>query len=532
MAGNSTVTLQDLIDDAASLGDVSPALATGGFSNAPALSIANDVMQAMINGGPAAQPFNWKWNRFNVTPFTTNSYQQDYFVPGVINLGWLESCWAVNINQTSVSKQKEQVEVRKDLEVTFDETGYPGKICWLPNNLIQTGKWGQAPLGPTASSSGGQTGAIGAGSSGTQNPGPGVVYTNPLGSISQPINATTAIKDPSGNLWALTTYGTCGSTEPNWTGTTSVTVPATAWPWDPTLSTNSAYPIAQGTSSSAGTAPVIVPVSGLTSITLSASGTVKAGVTFGLVGPAGGAYLTDPYPGTTANGTFPVTYVAGATANGPIQLLGLMGAFTDGAGKVLQPVVIGTGATLTVPNGAVNLQLGTNDNIYADNTGSFTVTVGAPNAIVYPTLQSPNTIATTIQDGTCVWTAINPAGQGFRLSPIPPQTGTVWLIQPVAQMKAARFTSVAQTLEPLPDDYATHFKQGFFAECYRRNPDPKVRAKYPMERQLFMEALDKAVRQADREEDDMGFYPGGGIMETGFGFSRVSPAMPYGPWNN
>jgi hypothetical protein len=117
------------------------------------------------------------------------------------------------------------------------------------------------------------------------------------------------------------------------------------------------------------------------------------------------------------------------------------------------------------------------------------------------------------------------------LNPIPPQTGVIWLIHVIAQMKAPRFTSVAQTLEPIPDDFETHFKQGFFAECYRRNPDPKVRAKYPMERQLFMEALDKAVRQADREMDDMGFYPGSGIMETGIGGGMNSPDRPYGPWN-
>src|ERR1035441_6715514 len=61
--GNSTIRLQEIVDDASTLGDVAPALATGGFSMAPALSIANDVMQAMVNGGNLGQPYNWKWNR-------------------------------------------------------------------------------------------------------------------------------------------------------------------------------------------------------------------------------------------------------------------------------------------------------------------------------------------------------------------------------------------------------------------------------------------------------------------------------------
>jgi hypothetical protein len=363
---NSSIKLREIVDDAQSLGDTSPALATGGYSDAPALSIANDVMQAMINGGPIAQPFNWKWNRFNVTPFCTISYQQDYFLPGVVNLGWLESAWASYINQTSIPKQRQQMEVRKDLQVTYDQTGYPDKLCWLPNDQMQTGTWGAIPLGPTVAVPNGNVSGLGPNAGGLQNPGPMVIYTNPLGQIQNPVNATTCITDPNGNLWVLTTYGTCGATEPTWTPT-------------PT----------------------------------------------------------------------------------------------------------------------------------------------------YPTPQAPTTVASVVADGACIWTAVNPKGQGIRLNPIPPQSGIVWQIQPVAQMRAPRFFNLQQTLEPIPDDYATHFKQGFFAECYRRNPDPKIRAKYPMERQMFMEALDHAVRQADREMDDSGFYPGESIMDTGNVGWQVTPAYPY-----
>lgn len=364
---NSAIQLQEIIDDALSLGDTAPALATGGFSNAPAISIANDVMQAMINGGPNGQPYNWKWNRFNTMTFPTISYQQDNFIPGLINLGWMESAWASYINQTSIPKQKVPIEVHKDLLVTYDQTGYPEKICWLPNDQMQAGTWGASPLGPTAGLLSGNTDGIGPNQSGQQNPGPNVIYTNPLGTLQTPINASTSIKDPNGNLWVLTTYGICGATQPS-------------WPLNP----------------------------------------------------------------------------------------------------------------------------------------------------VYPTIPLPTTVATTVQDGTCVWTAVNPKGQGFRLDAIPPQTGVVWLIQVVAQMKAPRFKNTDQTLEPIPDDFATHFKQGFFAECYRRNPDPKVRSKYTMERQLFLEALDKAVKQADREQDDFGFYPtSAGVMETGYAYGQITPAYPY-----
>lgn len=369
---NSTTTLQNIIDDALTLGDVAPTLATGGRSQAPALSIANDVMLAMLQGGPNGQPFNWKWNRFNLPPFLTISFQQDYFVPGLVNLSWLESAWASNINQTSVPKQNTPVEVHKDLEITYAQTGYPAKACWIPCDQMQTGTWGVSPLGPTLNEPNGVTNSFGPNAIGLQNPGPGVVYTNPLGLLQTPTNATTQITDPNGNLWVLTTFGTCGNIQPTWPLTTAIT---------------------------------------------------------------------------------------------------------------------------------------------------------------YPTYATPTVTATTVQDGTCVWTAINPKGQGIRLNPIPPQTGIVWQIQMVGQMRPPRLQSVNQLLNPIPDDYITYFKQGFFAECYRRNPDPKVRAKYQMERQMWLEALDKAVRQGDREMDDFGFYPGSQIMDQTWGCVYPNPSQPYGPWS-
>lgn len=366
---NSTIRLQEVVDDASTLGDVAPALATGGASMAPALSIANDVMQALVNGGPAGQPFNWKWNRYNLPPFPTISLQQDYFIPNLVNLGWIESAWAVNINQTSIPKSKTFLEVRKDLMVSYDQTTYPGKICWLPNNMLTVGTWGQTPLGPTAGYPSGQTTVAGPGLTGQQNPGPGVVYTNPIGTLITPINATTAIADPNGNLWCLTTFGTCGAVQP-------------VWPANPT----------------------------------------------------------------------------------------------------------------------------------------------------FPTFRNPQIMPSTVTDGTCVWTAINPNGQGIRLDPIPPQTGVVWMVQVVGQMRAPRFFNLNQYINPIPDDFEWAFKQGFFAQCYRRNPDPKVRSRFPQENQLWLDALDKAVKQVDREMDDFGFYPTSMVMDTGWGINPINPAQPFGPW--
>ena len=363
--GNSTITLSSVIDDAATLGDTAPVIASGGFSDTVALSISNDVIAAMLNGSKDAEPFNWKFNRFNVTPFLTISYQQDYFIPGNSNLGWLENCWAINVNQTSNPKQKIPMEVRRDLDVTSEQTGKLDKICWLPNKLCQTTTWGQAPLGPTAGQPNGQIGIAGPGT-GLQNPGPSVIYTNPLGLLITPTNPGTALTDPNGNLWVVTTYGVCGTVQPT-------------WPVSPT----------------------------------------------------------------------------------------------------------------------------------------------------YPTFQSPNTVSSTVTDGTVVWTAIDPNGQGLRLDPIPPQNGVVWMITPIGQMRIPTFKKLGQTLDPIPDDYSWTFKDGFFAQCIRRNPDPKVRARFKEEYAMWMKALHDAVSQGNRERDDYGFYPStAGVMDVAWG-NCIRPDRPY-----
>ena len=349
----SSYVLQDVVDIASANGDTAPSLATGGFSSQPAIQVANLVMQAILLGGPGGQPCNWKFNRQLVAPFATISWQQDYFVPGVVTLGWLESCYAIQFTNTSQPKPKYAMEVKRDLMVTFQQTGYPGKISQMPNKLLQTGTWGATELStPT----------------GQNNPGPNVVYTNPLTSTnSSPNNPITQITDPNGNFWVVTTYGTCGNSQPSWT-----------------------------------------------------------------VSPT------------------------------------------------------------------------------------------------FPTLQNPSAVASTVTDGTVVWTAINPNGQGFRLNPIPPQQGVVWQINPIAQTRINQFTTLGQSLDPLPDDFYSYFVDGFLAQCYRRNPDPKIRARFKDEWANWLRSLDMAVRQEQREETDFGFVPtSAGVMDTGWGYGYYGPAWPF-----
>ena len=352
MSSNSSYDLQSVVDIASANGDTAPALATGGFSQQPAIQIANMVWQTMINGGPNGQPFNWKWNRFNVTPFPTISWQQDYFVPGLVQLAWLESAWGIQFTNTSQPKPKIPLECHKDLMVTYQQTGYPGKVYWIPNRLAQVGTWGATEIStPT----------------GQNNPGPGVVYTNPTTVTTQPSNPITVIADTFGNLWTVTTYGTCGNTNP---------------------------------------------------------------------------FLSNLNP-------------------------------------------------------------------------------------VYPTLTSPATVATTATDGGVVWTAVNPDGQAIRLNPIPPQQGMVWTINCVGQLRITQFTTLSQSLGVLPDDYYMYFVDGFLAQCYRRNPDPKIRARFKDEWAIWLKSLSDAVRQASHEQDDFGFVPSEPIMDSGRGSVFLGPAYPW-----
>lgn len=371
--GNSSILLQNIVDSAKRSAELVPALSAGNASAQPALDIATDIMIELLTGmaravdGRKIGPFAWKWNRIALVPspiantvlasiggfgtFLTNSWQQDYAVPGVVTLAWIESAHAININQPAQPKQVVHLEVKRELDKDYVQaSNCPGKICWLPNDQLDYGIWGQQAI---------------AAATGLTNPGPGVQYTVPVGSGVSPSNPTTQVQDPNGNLWALTTFGVCGNTQPSWTA---------------------------------------------------------------------------------------------------------------------QPT--------------------------------------------YPTPAAPTAAASTVTDGSCVWTAINPKGQGFRISPLPPQSGVVWLLRVVGQKKPPAFTSLRQTIEPVPDDHVKYFRDGFFAQCYRKHPDAKVRAKFDSEYRLWILSLENAIRAGNTEQNDFGFVPDRSIMSGGY----VSAPTPGWPW--
>lgn len=367
MATNSSFKLQRFVDAVSRRSDMSAALSTAGHSDQPALDIASEVMNAMCRGGANGQQMNFKWNRINVIPnplgvmsaiggfgtFLSNAFQQDYAVPGVINVDWIEEAPYININQLQQPKQVLWADPKRNLSKEYLTTGpQPFKICALPNFLLDYGIWGQSAALQV---------------DGMNNPGPGAVYTYPLGPGVAPDNPVTQVMDvATGNLYVLTTYGVCG-----------LTLPA-----------------------------------------------------------------------------FPPT-------------------------------------------------------------------------VAYPTLTAPGTPATMVADGTCVWTALNPNGQGFRLNCPPSGNSVIWLFRVVAQCLPLVFTSLTQTLGLLPDDQVSFFRAGFEAKCCEHSPDPKVRAKAVQPGTgmlaLWMKSLELAIQSQTKEQDDQVLLPDG----TGFGVGPSTPSPVY-----
>src|SRR6266851_1877326 len=95
-SGLSTETIQKLVNVAQTYGDLEPVINAAGFTQIVALSIANDVMNAIC-----AVPFPHKWNEFIIPPIYTNSFQQDYAV--VLPAGVSGTLTLTNVTQVSAS---------------------------------------------------------------------------------------------------------------------------------------------------------------------------------------------------------------------------------------------------------------------------------------------------------------------------------------------------------------------------------------------------------------------------------------------
>lgn len=98
-----TNTIQSVINFAATHIELLPITGVGGFTNEPALSLANDTLGELI-----ANPMAWKFNRVEMPLFVTTPFQQDYQFGGAVILSGaqghgiaLKSAGAPGVQQTT-----------------------------------------------------------------------------------------------------------------------------------------------------------------------------------------------------------------------------------------------------------------------------------------------------------------------------------------------------------------------------------------------------------------------------------------------
>jgi hypothetical protein len=114
--------------------------------------------------------------------------------------------------------------------------------------------------------------------------------------------------------------------------------------------------------------------------------------------------------------------------------------------------------------------------------------------------------------------------------PLPPQQGVVYQVNVIGQRKAPPpFTKPGDLINPIPDDYAQWFRDGYIAGCYKMAANPQLRALYYGPRglnQQWLAAMDEAMKQGDREPDNCGFIPDRSVVAPQGGID-IGPANPY-----
>lgn len=177
-ANNSTYTLQQIVNEARAYKDLTPVLGPSGWTQEPALSIANAVMQQILS-----QDMPWKFNRSVAAPFVTVPFQQDY-ATSITDLSWVESALRLDINNTTTPKPIFQVEGVRDLP-RLSIQGIPGAICAIPNSAAVFGAWSA-----------------------------NTVYPNEIGSAGSQPSPIQQFVDINGNYLVVSTYGTSGAVKP------------------------------------------------------------------------------------------------------------------------------------------------------------------------------------------------------------------------------------------------------------------------------------------------------------------------------
>ena len=246
-----------------------------------------------------------------------------------------------------------------------------------------------------------------------------------------------------------------------------------------------------------------------------ANGNLLVLTTYGTEGTSAPLLPANSSPGLTISGAGPSFTFTGVTAVDAGVSGTYSGTIAGGASNAWKGLkVTVTGFDNVVNNGTFLCLASTSTELILANTAAA-VDIHAGSAT---------------STASTVWTVVDPYGQGFRVVPVPTQTGLVWQFYLTGQKRPIRFTSLNQTLAPLPDEYEPNFRQMFVAQCYRYAPEAKTRQKFHDEWALAMKALVECRTKADRELEENVFTPDRGVM----GGTQGRTGKYYGPqwpWN-
>jgi hypothetical protein len=190
----------------------------------------------------------------------------------------------------------------------------------------------------------------------------------------------------------------------------------------------------------------------------------------------------------------------------------------------------GPNSVYTSPIGAVQIPVNGPVAFVDANSNILSLTTYGTTGAHAPVLPTLTPAGTNVNDGSCIWTVCDPWGQGFRVSPLPPQSGVVFQVNLIAQAKPPMFNSLGQMIDPIPDDFSGAFFDGFMVYAYKMSPDPKISEQFAQRWQMWQASLFESSKQGDRERDNAGFYPDRGVMAPG-DVGPIGPANPYGYTN-
>lgn len=146
--------------------------------------------------------------------------------------------------------------------------------------------------------------------------------------------------------------------------------------------------------------------------------------------------------------------------------------------------------------------------------------------VTQPAADPGATPGTLVQDGSVIWTVADPNGYALRLSPLPALNGLCWYINLAYQIQPPDIPNLSTNLNPIPNQMVYLFRQGFRAALKAFNGSKDAGQSY-ME---WEETLQKAVRAADRQQEDNVFFPGIPLLGGRYQQLNVGAAWPFGPF--